>query len=176
MRPKPLHAFTIVELLIVIGIIGLLSAIGFAALRQAQRNARSERRLNDLKTVAKALELYFNDHNSYPKTLGGAPSTYTFFDCYDVPRYDSYIPGLAPKYISALPHDPLGKCTGNHDYNYAFTSDGRDYKFFAPMVPNNAGSLENCNYGKKYGVEDPVRCCWCQDEAWSVYTPGAKLW
>lgn len=171
------RAFTLIELLVAIAIIGVLSAIAFAAINQARINARSERRLNDLKTIPKALELYYNDHNSYPSTTVVGPNgRYTLFDCYDVPRYDSYIPGLVPQYLSKLPHDPLGQCTGNHDYNYAYTSDGRDYKFFAPIMPNYFGHLENCDYGKKAGVVDPLRCCWCSDEAWSVYTPGAKLW
>lgn len=170
------RAFTLLELLVTFAIIGFISTVALAAVKTTQANSRSNRRLEDLKTVAKALELYYNDHQAYPSTSTPQNGRYTLYDCYDSRRYNDYIPGLASQYLSRLPHDPITTCTGNRDYNYAYTSDGKDYKFFAPMVPNCPGQLENCALGKKYGVEDPVRTCGMCDKAWSVYTPAARNW
>jgi general secretion pathway protein G len=60
------RAFTLVELLIVMSIIGVLAAIGLGSFTTAQMRGRDAQRKSDLKQVSHALELYFNDHSSYP--------------------------------------------------------------------------------------------------------------
>ena len=60
------HGFTIVELLIVIVVIGILAAISIAAYTGVQGRAQDARRVQDLQSIAKALELYKISVGGYP--------------------------------------------------------------------------------------------------------------
>jgi prepilin-type N-terminal cleavage/methylation domain-containing protein len=63
---KNKQGFTLIELLVVIAIIGLLSTLSIVALNQARARSRDARRLADVKQIQTALEMYYNDLNSYP--------------------------------------------------------------------------------------------------------------
>lgn len=62
--------FTIVELLIVIVVIAILASITVTAYRGVQNRAQDSRRVNDLKSIVKALELYKIDNGVYPTAAG----------------------------------------------------------------------------------------------------------
>jgi len=71
------RAFTLIELLIVIAIIGLTATITVAAVGGARAKARDEKRVTDLKQIQKALELSFEPGSGYPVVaspivIGGA--------------------------------------------------------------------------------------------------------
>lgn len=55
--------FSLVELLVVVVIIGILSAVSFAGVNQVKRRASNEKMLDDLLFIANALEDYRRDHN-----------------------------------------------------------------------------------------------------------------
>jgi prepilin-type N-terminal cleavage/methylation domain-containing protein len=84
--------FTLVELLIVVGLIGILIAITVTSYGTIQKKSRNSRRMNDLKAVQNALEQYASDNNGqYPTTT---------YDQLDV----KYIPG------TTKPSDPKTSC------------------------------------------------------------------
>lgn len=60
------HAFTLIELLIVVAIIAVLAAIALPNLLEAQVRARVSRVKSDMRTVATAMEGYAVDNNKYP--------------------------------------------------------------------------------------------------------------
>jgi prepilin-type N-terminal cleavage/methylation domain-containing protein len=64
-------AFTLVELLVVISIIGILASIGLVAFRSAQARSRDAERKSDLKELSSALELFYSDYGKYPSSSGG---------------------------------------------------------------------------------------------------------
>jgi len=67
--------FTIVELLIVIVVIAILAAIVIVAYNGIQGRARDSSRVQDMKTIVKALEIYKTNNGSYPaanSTAGAA--------------------------------------------------------------------------------------------------------
>jgi len=64
------NGFTIVELLIVIVVIGILAAITVVAYNGIQSRARDAQRAQDIKTIAKALELYKIQTGNYPVAVG----------------------------------------------------------------------------------------------------------
>lgn len=68
------HGFTLVELLVVITIIAILSAIGLVSYQVVLKNGRDATRQANLKTIQSALEQYFADQLFYPLySLGNCP-------------------------------------------------------------------------------------------------------
>ncbi|MCX8008337.1 MAG: type II secretion system GspH family protein [Patescibacteria group bacterium] len=69
--------FTLLEILVVIALIGVLSAAGLASYLNTQRATRNSRRIADLKAIQGALESYFSTTGSYPNSPSCNPgSTY----------------------------------------------------------------------------------------------------
>lgn len=107
------RGFTLIELLVVIAIIGLLSTLAVVSLNNARMKSRDAVRVSDIKQIQTALELYYNDENSYPTALtAGEPIT-----------------NGTITYMNAVPSNPEpqedGDCSG--DYAYASVDDGASY-------------------------------------------------
>ena len=54
------HAFTLIEMLVVISLIGILAALGLASFTSAQKQARDSVRKSDLKQYQTSMEVYGN--------------------------------------------------------------------------------------------------------------------
>lgn len=109
------QGFTMIELLVVISIIAVLSAIGVASFSGSQKRARDARRQADLEAVRSALELYRADNpvTGYPAGSGtnGTNARYTSLCCGG---------GTALlNYMNTLPQDPKG---GANVYTYQYNS------------------------------------------------------
>ncbi len=72
MKREHLHAFTLIELLIVVAIIAILAAIALPNFLEAHTRAKVSRARADLRTLATALEAYRTDYNAYPVFMDGA--------------------------------------------------------------------------------------------------------
>ena len=64
--------FTLIELLVVISIIALLSSIVLASLSSARSKARDSQRIQEIKQIQTALELYRQDNGRYPASYNGS--------------------------------------------------------------------------------------------------------
>lgn len=62
---KKLEGFTLVELLIVMAIISVISAVGWVAMQYGLRVARDTQRIQALRAVEQANLAYYNDHGTY---------------------------------------------------------------------------------------------------------------
>ena len=62
-------AFTLVEMLVVIAVIGILTTLAVVAVQNSRESTRNAKRVADIKQIQNALELYYNDNNAYPNTL-----------------------------------------------------------------------------------------------------------
>jgi len=139
------HGFTIVELLIVIVVIAILAAITIVAYNGIQQRARNSQRLEDIQTIAKALEMYYIDNGQFP---AGQCSS----NCSINPSWSTTADGswqnlankLVPKYLSSLPSDP----TSTHeDTGITPFSDANAYDY------SYVGTGSYCGYnGATYQV------------------------
>ena len=90
--------FTLVEILTVVGVIAVISALVFAYVNVSRKSGRDARRLSDVAQLKNSLELYYTDHTRYPVSL-------------DL---------LVPDYIPSLPRDPSG---GTYRYSALGAAD-----------------------------------------------------
>jgi len=58
--------FSLIELLVVIGIIGLLSTMAVSGFKLVQQRGRDSKRVSDIKTIRNGLELFSIEANRYP--------------------------------------------------------------------------------------------------------------
>lgn len=93
-RPR---AFTLIELLIVVGIIAILAAIAVPNFLESQVRAKVSRVRSDMRTISLAVESYAVDNNSYPFV----PQTFTDLAA----RMRQITSPIA--YMSSIPKDPF---------------------------------------------------------------------
>jgi general secretion pathway protein G len=67
------RGFTLIELIVVVSIIALLASIGAVMYGGILKNNRDQKRMNDLKSIKQALELYRTDIHYYPSSTDFNP-------------------------------------------------------------------------------------------------------
>ena len=65
------HAFTLIELLIVVAIIAILAAIAVPNFLEAQMRSKVSRCAADMRSIRTAIESYYVDYNIHPETDTG---------------------------------------------------------------------------------------------------------
>jgi general secretion pathway protein G len=154
---RDFRGFTLVELLVVIGIISILATILLLQLGTARAKSRDAKRIADVNQVRSALEAYFDDNGTYPIFADFAT--------------------LAPKYLSVVPKDPLtSSCTtayngaGCYGYAWATAAPTVKYQIWAELeVANrsafgtdtdvNAGATGDWNPAGGTGTNGSVETC-----------------
>lgn len=174
-------AFTLVELLIVIAIIGVLAAISVLGYRVIRAKAQDARRKADLRLIAHALEAYALDHgDKYPISNNGWPETLTNIS--DTAG-EKLVQG---QYIDNIPQDPVTNigytyvstcgndypCTeGDYYVLEAYLSDNSIYQ----LAMNRDGSLSYNNPpGSIVYDNDFEPLAQCKAPAWVDYSLGAE--
>ncbi|HUD21036.1 MAG TPA: type II secretion system protein [Candidatus Saccharimonadales bacterium] len=105
-------AFTLVEVLTVIAIIGILVTITTYVYSAALIRSRDKQRLTDLQTIQNGLEQYYLDYRTYPPVIDTSDLTVRF-------QLETGCAGkqcLAPKYLTTTPVDPKYPSPSNYVY------------------------------------------------------------
>jgi prepilin-type N-terminal cleavage/methylation domain-containing protein len=119
-------AFTLIEMVIVIAVIGILMGIAFNGISSVQQNARDTRRISDLRKAQTQLELFFNRCGHYPvdavTTCGNADVGARSMNWSNL----TTALGLVVNQ-NEVPDDPIKNKQGQGSYQYAFKEDGLGY-------------------------------------------------
>jgi len=120
MKLKPIYqsAFTLLELLVVIGIISILVSLGAVSYSTAQKKARDAKRKSDIKAIQSSLEQYYSVCGyQYPTPVS---SGFTNISCPTPPAVIMPTVPVDPKDLTPYPC-PTSDCTGS-DYKICTNS------------------------------------------------------
>ena len=130
------NGFTILELLVVVGIIALASALVMAGLSSAREKSRDARRISDMKQLQNALGLYQISNRTFPiSPTPGTPIALTGSDAVSLELQSD-------EYISIIPKDPQDP---SQQYTYDSSANGSTYTLGFCLETNNIpGYVEGC--------------------------------
>lgn len=157
---KNRKGFTLIELLVVIAIIGILASIVLVSLNSAREKARDVRRVSDIRQIALALEMYYDDTtpNTYP---GDADA----LACNDWATMETALE--TGGYMTSVPSDPGG---GSTAYLYEADALKQNYVLRAQMESATQSSLAGdvdgasvygCNCADNGGVSPDTNRYYC---------------
>ncbi len=149
--------FTLIELIVVMLILAILVTLGLGTFRSSQTKSRDSRRKGELKNVASALELYYNDYGRYPSDNGSGKITACGTAGITVCEWGSAFQDQNNTYyMTKLPTDPKS------GYTYYYDVGG--------------GNLSYQLYGRLENTEDAdVPKSGTTPQAYSGLSCGAKL-
>jgi prepilin-type N-terminal cleavage/methylation domain-containing protein len=118
--------FTLIEMLVVIGIIGVLASLLLPSIARAKRHTKVAVCLNNLRQVGIAMQMFIEDHNQkYPGKLGGHEIAREFACMSDLERFMEMTNRPLFQYMS--PNSEVWHCP--EDKGLDFRPDG---PFFGP--------------------------------------------
>jgi type II secretory pathway pseudopilin PulG len=146
-------------------ILGILAAIGVTAFISSQKKGRDATRKQQLRSIAGALELYYNDKGKYPlddsagHIVGCNGVSFPVVCTVHQPISDNN----GTIYMTSLPTDPAStqnyyyvNRTGAQFQLYAHLENSDDPQIISPAVVTSCGSVSQaCNYGISSGNVSP---------------------
>ncbi|MBX4188442.1 MAG: type II secretion system GspH family protein [Candidatus Doudnabacteria bacterium] len=148
------YAFTLVELLVVIGIITVLLGIFLPVLSRARESGRQTVCASNLRQLGVALTLYLNQWNRYPRPAQNAPSTQMNEDWVHFHSWRNPEEGSIAKYLSKPFNAAIYRCPSDDPashkrytmenlsihYPYSYTANEGVFKLMwrneLPLRPN----------------------------------------
>lgn len=126
---KGSKGFTLVELLVVMGILGILVTLIAGGFRSAQFRGRDAQRKSDLREIANALEAFYSDYGTFPSDTGSVVNACSYNPATSTGTPCSWGTGELTDgktiYFKAIPKDP----TNSQDYFYRIVPGSNNQKF-----------------------------------------------
>jgi hypothetical protein len=131
----------------------LVSAVD-VAMEDSRNSSRDAKRLADIRQMASALELYFNDKGKYPESKEGSPVN------------------LAPTYIGLVPTAPIpadGNCTDYFNtYWYEQKNKGQSYEYSFCLGKNVGGYQAGIQKLTPSGITEVKECPTTPDKCYKT--------
>ena len=138
------RGFTLVELLIVMGILGVLTALLIANISSGRERARDAVRKSDFANIRNALRIYYNDYQQYPASSGGNIMGCGAGGVLACSWAGGSFTAEGNTYMKKLPGNP----SGENEYSYTQTLGGEGFTLVVEME----------NEGDKNIAESQTRC------------------
>jgi prepilin-type N-terminal cleavage/methylation domain-containing protein len=119
------RAFTLIEILLAVAIVGLLAGIILAGVSAARSKARDAVRVADMKAIATALEFFYDSKGHYPVAVGGVSECGAASGNW-IPDGTNF--SWSDPYLSSQPRDPLENCGGSPTHAFTYQSDGTAFQ------------------------------------------------
>jgi len=184
------RGFTLIEILVVLGIISVLLSVLYVSFDSSRRSARDSERQVELTKLQLAIETYKSQNGQFPAAgcgsagewVGNGPSTAAdFVNCNSS---SGWIVGMVPEYIAELPADSRFETTANRGFMYRTNADRSAYKILAH---NTAEGKFITQYDQKF-ARCPYTCAAnpacadataidvSQQNTYALYSRGAECW
>tara|TARA_B100001989_G_scaffold221083_1_gene173790 strand:- start:547 stop:1128 length:582 start_codon:yes stop_codon:yes gene_type:complete len=183
--------FTLIEVLVVVGILALLVSFLMINFNDARADARDKARAAALEQLAVALELYKAEYGVYPdqgcgdpsagEWAGPGPATLSW-----AASCDDYIVGhtggvnFVPDFLPALPIDPRDELEDDKGFYYRTSASNDTYKIMVHesvevnLVDDFSHELARC---PRALPGPPSRCSApAPENIYSIYSSGAEYW
>ena len=134
-------AYTLIEMLMVVAIIGVLASSIIIGLGASRASARDARRITDLKNVQVVLELYYNKYGFYPRQGELATGSMSWSDFNTIMTSKE-----VDLKINKLPRDP----SSSSGKSYMYGTNGQSYVLGAQLEtdhPSLNESLKENTFG-----------------------------
>jgi type II secretion system protein G len=131
------RGFTLLELLVVMAIIGVLTAIVLVALGDSREKGRDASRKTQIQEIIKALEFTYSDSGEYPTVVPGGVSLA------DVGLQNQFIGSAANQYLKRVPDSP--------ESFYYCASPDRKSMMLAVDTEDDRGGSDYCRVTRGIG-------------------------
>lgn len=132
------RAFTLIELLLVIAIIGILSTVVLSSLSATRVKARDSNRVSEVRQIRYALELYFDTNGKYPTCLYAGGSCVTTLDG------STFMPSVPKDPLTGLGYSYAGVGSGANCSSYHLGISLEDKKNYALQTGSDAAPRTVC--------------------------------
>jgi prepilin-type N-terminal cleavage/methylation domain-containing protein len=132
MKRKYTAGFSLMELLVVVSIIAMLTAMGMVMYGSTSKNSRDSKRKADLEQLRAALVLYRTDNGYYP-TSSASGTQLNFTTMFPIQSYIT---------VTSM-RDPKGSSYWNGGY-YQYTTDVTNKTFSACAQLENPAGTQYC--------------------------------
>jgi prepilin-type N-terminal cleavage/methylation domain-containing protein len=162
-------AFTLIELIIVVAIIGILATVVMISLSAAQAKARDGRRKADVVNAKKVVDLFYSEKNRYPYCSSAHNGSECAFS--NTTGTEAFYGGstkggiystngdaawLANYFTGGFPIDPKLKKDGASVY-LSYGDGDQTYAFGVSLETNDGGTLTNntipSDFNTNFGVQ-----------------------
>jgi type II secretory pathway pseudopilin PulG len=131
--------FTFLEMIITVGIIIIMTTIVIISFNKIRANTRDAKRLNDIKEIRAALELFFNRNSYYPTLITPGQA----------------LTDESKIYLNIIPSNPTPRSDGNcgdNEYTYVALANNDDYEINFCLGDKNNPATQGCNVMSKNGL------------------------